>query len=66
MAEMIEPAQKWEYRIVTVWLTKEIVTLQECGEDGWELVAVRRFSDEQHSFFFKRPKPDRSTTPEEA
>ena len=34
--------QKWDYRIVTHGLDEELETLNQLGEEGWELVDVDR------------------------
>jgi hypothetical protein len=46
--------QKWEYLRVTVIVSD--ATLNQYGDQGWELVSVIVLPDHP-VYFFKRPKP---------
>ncbi|HEX8638697.1 MAG TPA: DUF4177 domain-containing protein [Pyrinomonadaceae bacterium] len=47
--------QKWEYKLVNIWLTEK--ELNALGEDGWEFVEVAVTpTDKTYIFIFKRPK----------
>jgi hypothetical protein len=46
--------QKWEYKLVTGWLTQD--ELEFLGMDGWELVTtVVGMGNRNMAFYFKRP-----------
>jgi hypothetical protein len=48
--------KKWEYLTMTKSLKGEDWTLEEMGEQGWELCSVIYNADFSYTFYFKRQK----------
>jgi hypothetical protein len=54
------PAVAWEYKTFYWGGGDPTRSLNDLGQQGWELVAIRGYGDENQSqtlYVFKRPKP---------
>lgn len=51
---------KWEHATSCVWNSDVQSTMNERGEDGWELVSVLEWGDDKLMLFFKRPSREQA------